>query len=260
MKKIVLIGAGNVGFHLGKRFFEKGIPVVQVFSRTLKKAGLLAHAIDTSYTTRLQHITKEADIYIIAVHDSAIEEVAASLSHLNNKLVVHTSGATPSTLIQKAHQRFGIFYPLQTFSTNRESNFEQLPICIDAVKKEDVKILEQLAKSICPNVYHITDEQRAKLHVAAVFVNNFTNHMYEIGADMLEKEQLPFDLLKPLIQETAHKILTASPSEMQTGPAKRGDQSTINRHLDYLQKFPAYRALYLQLSESIQSTKKNHSS
>lgn len=247
---IILIGAGNVGHHLGKRLYEKGLHIKQVFSRTKEKAQALAAEIQAEALTNLSKIDPNADLYILAIHDDAIPEVASQLS-LNQKLIVHTSGSTPSTVLQPYAQRFGIFYPLQTFSISKEVDFEQIPICIHANNKEDIIFLENLAKKISPKVYRINDEQRAILHVAAVFVNNFTNHLFQIGYNILEKENLSFDLLRPLILETAEKIQEHPPAEMQTGPAIRGDEATIQRHLLYLEKFPEYQSLYELLTKSI---------
>ncbi len=252
--KIVLIGAGNVGYHLGNRLYEKGLRIQQVFSRVKEKAENLASEVNAQAITKLSNITLDADLYILAVHDSAIAEVATQLPVLD-KLVVHTSGATPSTALQPHFQRFGIFYPLQTFSISKEVDFEQIPICVHANQEADLQALENLARQISPKVYRIDDEQRAILHVAAVFVNNFTNYLFQIGYDILEKEKLPFDLLRPLIRETAAKVQEHPPVEMQTGPAIRGDHATIDKHLQYLGRFPEYKHLYELLTENIKSLK-----
>ena len=188
----------------------------------------------------MSEISTAAELYILAVSDDAIPLVAKQLSsHLShNALVVHTSGNTPSSILSDHFQHCGIFYPLQTFSIERQANFEQIPICIDSPHPKDLKLLEWVAQQISPKVYPITDEQRAILHLAAVFVNNFTNHLFYISEDILEQEQLPFDLLKPLIAETFAKIQTHRAKEVQTGPAIRGDVMSINRHLKYLESFP----------------------
>jgi predicted short-subunit dehydrogenase-like oxidoreductase (DUF2520 family) len=253
ISKIVIIGAGNVGFHLGKRFFKKGFEVVQVFSRKEEKAKFLAEQINADFTSKFSKIKSDADIYIIAVSDNAIAEVAQKLktNGLENQLVVHTSGATPSTVLKPYFDHFGVFYPLQTFRIKSKSDFKKLPLCIDAPDKADLKKLKKLAKRICPNVYQINDRERAILHVAAVFVSNFSNHLYAIGAEILEQENLSLKLLMPLIQETAKKIETNPPKDMQTGPAIRSDENTIKKHLEFLEKNPEYRSFYLAFSKSI---------
>lgn len=250
---IVLIGAGNIGYHLGKRLKDSNLNIIQIFSRQPEKAKRLSEALQVPFVTDLKQLVTGADLYILAVNDGAIMEVASQLS-IDNGLVVHTSGATPSTVLQPYFQRFGIFYPLQTFSISKAVDFEQVPICVHANNTLDEDFLFKIGHQISSKVYHIDDEQRSILHVAAVFVNNFTNYLFQIGYDILEKENLPFDLLRPLIRETAEKVQEHSPSEMQTGPAIRKDEATIERHLQYLERFPAYQELYQILTDRIKSS------
>ncbi|MGK0364620.1 MAG: putative short-subunit dehydrogenase-like oxidoreductase (DUF2520 family) [Saprospiraceae bacterium] len=258
MLKIVMIGAGNVGFHLGKALsLLPDIEVVQVYSRTKKKALNSAQNIDCQYTTKIINIHTDADLYIIAVKDTAIGTVAKALStlpHLKEKLVVHTSGATPSTVLLPHLSRIGIFYPLQTFSIQKEPNFRTIPFCLDAVTEEDFLLLENLAQQLSTRTERIDDAQRAVLHVAAVFVNNFTNYLYTIGADITEKSGVPFDLLKPLIAETAEKIRENTPKDMQTGPAVRRDKATIDRHLEFLEG-SGYEGIYEVMTSGIGTLK-----
>lgn len=252
IRKIVIIGAGNVGFHLGKRLFKMGFEVVQVFSRSEHKAKFLAKKISTDFTTIFSNI-KPADLYIIAVSDHAIAEVAGNLKAViqKDKLVVHTSGATPSTVLKPYFGHYGVLYPLQTFRIRSKPDFKKLPLCIDAPLKADFKKLKKLAASICKNVHQIDDEQRAILHVAAVFANNFSNHLYAIAEDILQQNNLSIKLLLPLIAETARKIERNSPKEVQTGPAIRNDVNTIKRHLEFLERYPEYRSFYIAFSKSI---------
>ena len=249
-----MIGAGNVGFHLGKALsLLPNAEVIQVYSRTKKKALNSAQNIDCQYTTKLKNVRTDADLYIIAVKDTAIGIVAKALStlpHLQEKLVVHTSGATPSTILLPHLSRIGIFYPLQTFSIKKEPNFKTIPFCLDATIEEDFLLLENLAQQLSTRTERINDTQRSVLHVAAVFVNNFTNYLYTIGADITEKGGVPFDLLKPLIAETAEKIRENAPRDMQTGPAVRGDAATIERHLDFLEG-SGYEGIYGILTRKI---------
>jgi len=213
----------------------------------------LAKAIECDFTTQLHLVTTAADIYILAVHDSSIGKVAEHLSNIlpTDKIVVHTSGATPSTVLAPFFPNFGVFYPLQTLSIDRKADFDTIPICVDAAFAETQKMLLALGQKVSKQVQIVTDEERAVLHVAAVFVNNFTNHLFQIGATITEEESLSFDLLRPLILETALKIQDNAPADMQTGPARRGDASTIRRHERYLEKFPAYRELYTVLTQSL---------
>lgn len=253
--KITLIGAGNVGTHLGKRLYKKGFSINQVYSRNRENAKELAVAINAKPIDDLNVINSKSDIYIIAVKDDAIELVAQQLSAnptLKNKLVVHTSGAASSQLLAKHFKNYGIFYPLQTFSKNKKVSFKNIPICIDAPNKKDLKFIKKIGKRISNKVSVVNDTERAILHVAAVIVNNFTNHLFHLGQTIVEQENISFDLLKPLIEETVRKIEKNAPLEMQTGPARRGDQKTLKKHLTYLQKFPEYAHLYVFLTKSIQ--------
>lgn len=252
--KIVLLGAGNVGFHLGKTLNEVGFDIIQVFSRKITKARRLAKILKCEATKSIADIYSQADLYILAVPDSVIETVAKHLSDQlsPSKLVVHTSGATPSTILKPYFKNYGIFYPLQTFSIGREVDFDKIPICIDGNLKKHRILLEKLGKQISSKVFYINDQERRILHVAAVFVNNFANNLFTIGEKITLKEGLDFDILKPLIHETVLKISDHSPSQMQTGPAKRGDHTTITTHLQYLEKnFPKLIEVYQVMTKSI---------
>jgi predicted short-subunit dehydrogenase-like oxidoreductase (DUF2520 family) len=252
--KIVLIGAGNVGYHLGRRLKEAGLQVVQIFSRQEAHARRLAKEIQVPFVTDLAQVVTDAELYILTVNDGAMNEVAAQLQ-VRNGLVVHTSGGTPSAILQPYFPRFGVLYPLQTFSLTRPIDFTPIPICVCANNTADEDFLFKLGSIISQNVYKINDNQRAVLHVAAVFVNNFTNYLFQIGYDILQQENLSFDLLRPLILETAAKIQSHAPAEMQTGPAVRGDAETVERHLAYLERFPGYRELYQIITKSLSKSR-----
>lgn len=230
MIRITIIGSGNVAQHLIQAFTKSdSVQIVQAFSR--KKEALL-QLLDSALVATEFSALKEADLYIIAVSDSAIAEVSKQLP-FENRLVVHTSGAASMTTLDPKNKR-GVFYPLQTFTKNKEIDFSQIPLCLETADFNDYKTLELAAKSISNALYSIDSEQRKALHVAAVFVNNFTNHLYQLGQDICKEHQVPFEILKPLIQETAEKIKTLEPIDAQTGPAKRNDSSTIDAHLAYL--------------------------
>ncbi len=252
---ITLIGAGNVGYHLGKRLYKKGLTIHQVFSREIKHAEFLAKKVKGVAVTDLTNIDAQADLYIIAVRDDSISEVVAKLRQnkgMNRKLVVHTSGAANSQLIAPYFKRYGVFYPLQTFSKSRKVKFATIPICVDAGRKKDLKMLLKIGGKISEKVTKITDEERAVLHVAAVMVNNFSNHLFHLGQQITVEAGVDFGLLKPLILETVLKISQHTPYDMQTGPARRNDEKTIKKHLEYLQKFPEFVQLYTLLTKSIQ--------
>lgn len=251
--KITIIGAGNVATHLTKRLHEKGHEIFQIFNRNLESAVFLANEINAEAIDDFQKINLESDVYIIAISDDAIAAVAEKLAAMlpKNAIIAHTSGATSIKVFQPFFENYGVFYPLQTFSKNRQADFEKLPFCIEGSNQNTESQLVALANSICPNVYLINDEQRSVLHVAAVFANNFTNYLMAISDEIVTKENIPFDLLKPLINETVAKISENPPKSMQTGPARRGDKATLAKHQKYLEQYPNYQKIYELLSESI---------
>ncbi|MFT4667084.1 MAG: putative short-subunit dehydrogenase-like oxidoreductase (DUF2520 family) [Polaribacter sp.] len=255
MQSTTIIGAGNLAHHLGKQLVQQAVAVHQVFSRKKRKAQQLAKLLSAKATNKINEIEDNADLYIIAVSDNAIASVAEQLAQCidaQKSLVVHTSGATPSTVLKKHFKHYGVFYPLQSFSKDKTVNFQNIPICIDAKYVRDRKALTKLGESISNKVFTINDKERASLHVAAVFVNNFTNLLYQRAAKILDNKDLPFDLLRPLLLETALKVQQYEPKDMQTGPAIRGDQKTIDRHLSYLEKeHPDYYDLYSQLTKQL---------
>jgi predicted short-subunit dehydrogenase-like oxidoreductase (DUF2520 family) len=246
MTTIVLLGFGNVSFHLINALNEvHKNTVIQIYNR--HNISLNSELNHIPFTTDVSKI-KDADLYIIAIPDDSITAFSEILP-LKNKLVVHTSGSVSMDALSEKNRK-GVFYPLQTFSKNRAVNFKNIPICIEATEATDLNLLINLGKTLSEKVVEINSEERSKLHLAAVFVNNFVNHLYAIGDDILSKNKLSFDLLQPLIEETASKIITLSPSKVQTGPASRGDQKTIEKHLHLLKEGPNW-VLYEQLTKSI---------
>ncbi|WP_417444043.1 Rossmann-like and DUF2520 domain-containing protein [Joostella sp.] len=246
MLKIVLLGGGNIAHHLFRVFNENNsINVVQCYNRSL--SAIKVFEDKTRVTNELADII-EADIYVIAVSDNAIADISNELP-FSNKLVVHTSGNVSMLDLNEKNKR-GVFYPLQSFSIDKEVNFEEIPICIEAENDTDLKMLQTLAASISNKVYKIDSKQRKAIHLSAVFVNNFVNHMYQIGNEICKQNDIPFDILQPLIEETSEKIKTLTPEESQTGPAKRNDTKTINSHLELLEK-DAHKEIYKLLTTSI---------
>jgi predicted short-subunit dehydrogenase-like oxidoreductase (DUF2520 family) len=249
---IVIIGAGRIAYHLGKRLRSKGLRIAQVLNRSAMPAQNLAKMLRCDWSDNWSDLHPDADWLLIAVRDDAIEGLGAALApFVQDALVTHTSGATPGAVLAPFYERYGVFYPLQSFSLERTPVWSRIPFCVDARSEEDVLMLKKVAKIIGNLVYQVNDEQRAVLHVAAVFANNFANHCFAIAEKILEEKDLPFELLHPLMEETLTKALLESPSLMQTGPARRGDRDTIRRHLDWLEQHPAWRELYQELSKSI---------
>jgi predicted short-subunit dehydrogenase-like oxidoreductase (DUF2520 family) len=248
MIKVILLGSGNVATHLFQAFSKaNGIELVQVFSRTISK-----DFPETLQTSDYKEINA-ADVYIICVSDSAISSVSSQLS-FENRLVVHTSGSTDINVLDSKNRK-GVFYPLQTFTKNKSVDFSQIPICIETEVPTDFEIIEKLAKSVSNSVYLINGNQRKALHVSAVFVCNFTNHLYTIGNTICVENNIPFEILQPLIEETAKKIKSLAPSEAQTGPAVRNDQKTIQKHIDFLTN-ENQKEIYKILTKSIQNGEK----
>jgi predicted short-subunit dehydrogenase-like oxidoreductase (DUF2520 family) len=251
MIKVVLLGSGNVASHLIKAMeANDSIDLVQVFARSEKS---IENLINSSKITTSFSDLKEADVYIISVSDKAIEEVSNQIP-FTDKLVVHTSGTMDFRVMHPKNKR-GVFYPLQTFSKSKEVDMKSVPFCLETELEEDFEFVENLAKNLSNSVYKIDGEQRKSLHISAVFVSNFVNHMYQIGNVLCEENNVPFAILQPLIEETASKIKTLSPTEAQTGPAIRHDEPTIEKHLKAIEN-PAYRELYQKITLSIQNVKK----
>jgi predicted short-subunit dehydrogenase-like oxidoreductase (DUF2520 family) len=246
MIKVTIVGSGNVAQHLIKAFAKMTeIELVQVVCRSKKEVQLLI--APEKITDNFDQL-RATDVVIIAVSDDAVAQVSSEIT-LKNVLVVHTSGSIAMDDLDSKNRK-GVFYPLQTFSKTKEVNFSQIPIAIEAEKHEDLLLLEKVAKTISNHVQQIDSSQRKALHVAAVFVCNFVNHLYQIGNEICSQNQLPFDLLKPLIMETAGKIMTLPPKEAQTGPAKRKDTMVINKHLNFL-KENNHKEIYKLLTQSI---------
>jgi predicted short-subunit dehydrogenase-like oxidoreductase (DUF2520 family) len=243
MIKVSIIGSGNVAQHLISSFLKSDeIELVQVYSRSK------FHLDSVCVTNDLVNLLP-ADIYIISVSDDAIASISTQLA-FQNKLVVHTSGSVSINAID-AKNRQGVFYPLQTFSKNKPVDFTNIPICIETQHEADYDLLEKTARSISVQLFAIDSLQRKALHVSAVFANNFTNHLYKIASDICKENNIPFEILKPLIHETAEKLMTLSPAEAQTGPAKRNDNLTIEAHLAFL-KNENQKNIYKVLTQSIQ--------
>tara|TARA_R110001592_G_scaffold240911_5_gene501134 strand:- start:186 stop:881 length:696 start_codon:yes stop_codon:yes gene_type:complete len=229
MISVLLVGKGNVATHLYEAFLKvNDVKVTQINSRDL-------------------NVFPQADVAIIAVSDDAI---AAVSSKITTSFVVHTSGSVAINNLKNSSRK-GVFYMLQTFSKDKKVDFHEVPFCLEAENETDYKLLETLAKSIGKKIYSINSEQRKTLHVAAVFVNNFTNHMYKIGNDICKENNVPFKILQPLIKETASKIEYLSPEKAQTGPAIRNDKKTIKNHLNLLDK--KQQKIYKIITKSIKN-------
>ncbi|MBC8146969.1 MAG: DUF2520 domain-containing protein [Bacteroidetes bacterium] len=255
--KISIIGTGNVATHLALELANSGHNLVNIFGRTEIKAKQLSEKVNSSFTSEISNIPKDVDLIIVSITDNAIESVIRNVN-FGNTLIVHTSGSVAMDIFEKSSENFGVFYPLQTFSKNKEVDFKYIPICVEANNNKNIHLLFELGKSISNDVRKINSEQRKIIHLAAVFACNFTNHLYSIADEILESNGIPFDILRPLIKETSNKIDNNKPAEVQTGPASRGDSEIIQKHLGQLQNKPEFREIYDLLSRNIlQKHKKN---
>ena len=249
MIRVSILGTGNLAKQLFEGFFRaEKAKVIQVAGRNKEALAWFARSgVDLSTFDQLL----DADIFIIAVSDDAVAEVARFLKDKNG-LVVHTAGSLAIDALKPCTRR-GVFYPLQTFSGNVSAQMAGVPFCIEASDKDDVALLQALALNLSKKVVEVSTQQRKMLHLAAVFCNNFTNHMHHIGQKICDTEGLPFELLHPLIEQTTNNILLTSAFTAQTGPARRNDTQTLTRHLKQLEKTP-YTTVYKTVSNSILST------
>ena len=257
IKSVTLIGAGNLATRLGLALNEAGVNIEQVYSRTEDAARELALLLDAGYTNHLEEVRNTSDLIIVAIKDDAITELLDQIA-VGNKLIVHTSGSVAMQSLAAYSANYGVFYPLQTFSKSRAVNFEEIPFCLEANTNANLASLKELASKVSQNVYEIDSEERRVLHLSAVFVCNFVNHFYHLGDQLLSDQQLDFNILKPLIKETAAKITELKPAEAQTGPAVRFDETIINKHLKILEEKPELRKIYSFVSESIHQTHKKN--
>ncbi|OBQ52840.1 DUF2520 domain-containing protein [Tamlana sp. s12] len=249
MISVVILGAGNVATHLFKAFNKTNeVSVIQWYNRTLDKLKPYSKQVNTC--DNLDDLV-DADLYILTVSDDSIAELSSKLP-FEDKLVVHTSGSVGVYDLDKKLKR-GVLYPLQTFSKDADVDFANVPICIETIDKKSYPLLKKVAVSLGSPTKRVNSDQRRTLHLAAVYVNNFTNQLYRIAHEITESEGAEFDMLKPLILETAKKVQDMSPYMAQTGPAKRNDKKTINAHLKLLEK-QEHKDIYKLLTKSIQHT------
>lgn len=249
IKRISLIGAGRVAHHLGTELHKHGAEIISVYGRDPEESKELAQKLGTNQSLSLD--TKiNADLILIAVSDDAVAEVAHRLPEGTDALVVHTSGAVPMTDLPD-HLRRGVFYPLQSFSFDKQVRWENVPFCIEAENDEDVNALGELAERISRKVHLLSSKQRKALHLAAVFANNFSNLMFEYAEEILEKAEIDRSILHPLIVETSNKVLMQPAAKAQTGPAKRGDTDTIKAHRMLMEEGSSLREVYDLLTAEI---------
>ncbi len=247
--KVVIIGSGNVATVLGRLFKKNNHDIIQVVSRNAAHAKLLAEELDCPYIDNNGIINQDGELYLVAVSDAALYSLSNS-THLGKKLVLHTAGSAPKDVLKNISVNYGVLYPLQ--SLRKEMDYlDDIPFLIDGNTEETITLIEDFAKTISANVVKACDDERLKLHVAAVVVSNFTNHLYALAEDFCKQENIDFKLLAPLINETANRVTKVSPSAMQTGPAARNDLFTLDKHLRLLSNHPKLKYIYLKITDSI---------
>jgi len=257
IRKIVILGAGNVATNLVFGLRERGFAILQVFSRTRAHAEELAETAGCEAVTDPGQLSKEADIFIISVTDSAIREVADAIKP-GNILVVHTSGMTSMDILSGSSKKYGVLYSPQTFTKADPGRLDDSPWCIEANDEETTGVLKEFASAFAGSVHLVSSEQRKIIHTAAVFANNFSNFMYTIAHDLLEASGMPFELLQPIIRKTARNAGPGNPFLLQTGPAFRGDLESVGRQLELLSEHPDFREIYEIITRNILKYKNLH--
>lgn len=249
--KIVFIGSGNVATHLAKALSATGHMIMQVFSRSGENATLLANEVGAGAVDGYHLINTEADLYLFCVKDDALQEVILQMPQTTG-IWAHTAGSIPMSFFSSRKEEYGVIYPLQTFSKDRALGFTDIPLFIEGSTPATIHFLENMARSISREVHILPGEKRRYLHLAAVFACNFVNHMYHLSSEILLKEDIPFSLLRPLIEETAAKVMEMNPGEAQTGPAVRNDEEVMHNHLMLIAD-QRIKEVYTLISRSIQS-------
>ena len=246
MKNIILLGSGNVATHLGIALKNSNYTIVQVYSKSIKNAKILANKLEAHFTNDLTKL-KSTDLIIVCINDDAILSV---LSQIKNTAIVHTSGSIGLDVFKEQFSNYGVFYPLQTFNKEVDINISEIPFCIEGNSLEFERKIIEIAKSLSNNVVKMNSQQRKQLHIAAVFACNFSNHMYSIANELLEKNDIDFKILLPLIKKTITNLEKKKPKEVQTGPAKRNDKVIIREHIDTI-KEKEIKELYQKISANI---------
>lgn len=247
--KVVFIGAGNVATHLSMAMKNAGFSVRQIFSRSENSAKTLAEELNSNYTTDTKAIISDADIYVFSLKDDALPEIIAAIPS-NNGLWLHTAGSVPMNIFHGYTTHYGVIYPMQTFSKQRKTDLSKVPFFIEGNTEETENKVNDIALTLSTHVTRMTSDKRRYLHLAAVFACNFSNHMYALAAQILEKQNIDWKILQPLIDETANKLYAMKPEAAQTGPAIRYDRNVIERHLAMLEDNKT-QELYAMISDSI---------
>ena len=252
MMKVTLIGAGNLATQLGKSLKKAGVIISQVYSRTEDSARTLGELLEAEWLTDIKALRDEADIYIFSVKDSVLCELISQVcKSRGDKLFLHTAGSMSMSCFDGKALRYGVFYPMQTFSKTKDVDFERIPVFIEGNSIETEDVIRSLANKLTQRVIRLSSAERKYLHLAAVWACNFTNYCYTVASDILGEHGIPFDVMLPLINETTEKIQKISPKEAQTGPAVRGDRNVMSKQLELMNGKEDLQELYKMLSKGI---------
>lgn len=250
IRKVAVIGSGNLATNLSLELNRRAIKIEVIYSKTIAHAKQLAENLGAKVLTNLGDLMSDLDLIILSITDSAYDEVLALMPPLEVP-VVHTAGSIPLDIFKNKFQHYGVFYPFQTFSKQRMVDFKKIPICIEANDKILLEQLEGLGKLMSKKIYRLTSDQRKKLHLCGIIANNFSNFLFTLASDYIEKEGIEFEVLLPLIKETIEKLEDMPPKAAQSGPAVRGNKNVIEKHKELLKNEPQLLNLYSLLSENI---------
>ncbi len=255
---IFIIGSGNIAYHLTKALKKNNVGLAGVYSRNKKEGQAIARMSKSAWHQKLKNIPTDADIYLVCVSDDAIQSIIESMpkSVRKSKIIAHTSGSKSMSETLNSCKNGGVFYPLQTFTKGNKMTYRSIPFCINGKNKKTINKLLKLAAAISDTVHQIDDNQRKNIHLSAVIINNFVNHLIMVSEDLLKSQDIDADILQPLLQETIKKQKMLGAFEAQTGPARRLDAKTLAAHLDLLKQNNEYSEIYKSISKSIQKTYK----
>lgn len=253
--KVVFVGAGNVATHLATALNNLSLDIIQIYSRTLESASALANMVGATPITDIKEVADNADIYIFTLKDSVLEDIIGQIPE-NHGIWLHTAGSVPIDVFKNQTFHYGVLYPFQTFTKNRQLNWNDIPIFIEASDDKSRNIIETIAKKLSDKVFYLDSQKRKYLHLTGVFACNFTNHMYTLSEMFLKQIDVPFDVALPLIDETASKVHDLTPLEAQTGPAIRYDENIINKHLSLIGD-SNIKEIYKIISDNIHRTSKD---
>lgn len=251
---IVILGSGNAATHFAQQFQKRGHQIVQIYSKTKANADALAFALQSAATDDLSQLQPDADLYFIAVSDGAIPTLVSQLASGIKGIVVHCSGATDIAALNR-FTNYGVIYPPQSLSKNKSVDFTEIPLCVEGNTTTNAQLLLRLARELSAQSLLCNSPQRMAIHLSAVMVNNFTNILYQMAYELLAENSLPFDLVRPIILETAEKVQNHIPFTVQTGPARRGDEDTIQKHLKFISNKPDLQQIYQLLTQQITKRK-----